>query len=60
MGGGAAYVNTFYKISTEVRPEHKEFSLGIVSLADGIGIALAGAMALPLHNAICRMPPPWS
>ena len=56
--GGAAYVNTFYRISTEVAREEKEFSLGIVSLADSAGITLAGLLALPLHNSICKLPPP--
>ena len=49
--GGAAYVNTFYRISTEVAREEKEFSLGIVSLADSAGITLAGLLALPRRGS---------
>jgi len=56
--GGAAYVNTFYRISTEAKQEEKEFSLGISSLADSSAIGFAGAAALPLHNYICGLPPP--
>lgn len=51
--GGACYVNAFYRISKEVKPEHKEFSMGVASMADSCGIALAGVTALPVHNALC-------
>uniref|UniRef100_L7M0A0 Battenin n=1 Tax=Rhipicephalus pulchellus TaxID=72859 RepID=L7M0A0_RHIPC len=53
--GGAAYVNTFYRISKDVAPQHREFSLRIASLADSTGIALAGAVALPVHDAMCLL-----
>ncbi|PSN40420.1 Battenin [Blattella germanica] len=56
--GGAAYVNTFYRISTEVPYERREFSMGITSLADAIGIGLAGAIALPVHDILCALPKP--
>ncbi|PFX33025.1 battenin-like [Stylophora pistillata] len=51
--GGACYVNAFYRISQEVPPKHREFSMGVTSMADSCGIALAGATALPTHNALC-------
>ncbi|XP_037527610.1 battenin isoform X2 [Rhipicephalus sanguineus] len=53
--GGAAYVNTFYRISKDVAPQHREFSLRIASLADSTGIAVAGAVALPVHDAMCLL-----
>ncbi|XP_063929498.1 battenin isoform X2 [Zophobas morio] len=56
--GGAAYVNTFYRISTEVKEEHKQFSMAITSFADSIGITLAGVVAIYAHNAICSLPMP--
>ncbi|KAH0812387.1 hypothetical protein GEV33_010404 [Tenebrio molitor] len=56
--GGAAYVNTFYRISTEVREEKKQFSMAITSFADTIGITLAGIVAIYAHNAICSLPMP--
>ncbi|GFQ90936.1 battenin [Trichonephila clavata] len=52
--GGCAYVNTFYKISLE-NHEDKEFSMGVASLGDSIGIALAGITALPVHDALCKL-----
>ena len=54
--GGAAYVNTFHRISEESEQRSREFSLGITSVADSISIAVAGFVALPLHNIICDMP----
>lgn len=54
--GGAAYVNTFHRISEESSDREREFSLGISSLADSSAIAIAGLVALPLHNWICKMP----
>ncbi|XP_031783320.1 battenin isoform X2 [Nasonia vitripennis] len=56
--GGAAYVNTFYRMSKEVPWEQREVSMGIASMADSIGIALAGWASMPVHNAICKLPSP--
>ncbi|CAG0894246.1 unnamed protein product [Cyprideis torosa] len=57
--GGAAYVNTFLRIHEEVEPlSKKEFFLATTSLADAVGIGLAGMVALPIHDAICRLPGP--
>ncbi|XP_066283346.1 battenin-like [Branchiostoma lanceolatum] len=53
--GGAAYVNTFYKMSQEIAEEHREFSLGVTSQADSCGIAVAGAIAIPVHNVLCSL-----
>ncbi|KAK3799217.1 hypothetical protein RRG08_054344 [Elysia crispata] len=53
--GGAAYVNTFYKLTNEIKSEHKEFCIGVATLGDSIGIAVAGIVAIPTHNAICRL-----
>lgn len=54
MGGGA-YVNTFYRISEEVPAEHREFSMGVTSISDSLGISLAAAVAIPVHNYICQL-----
>ncbi|XP_051171837.1 battenin [Leptopilina boulardi] len=56
--GGGAYVNTFYKISRQLPAEDRESAFSIVVLADSIGIALAGWMSMPVHNAICQLPRP--
>lgn len=56
--GGGAYVNTFYKISKDIHPARREFSLALTSMSDSVGIALAGVFAIPTHNAICKLPSP--
>lgn len=53
--GGAAYVNTFYKITTDIPQERREFSVGAVSIADSFGIAIAGAISIPVHNLLCGL-----
>ncbi|XP_063220332.1 battenin isoform X2 [Bacillus rossius redtenbacheri] len=56
--GGAAYVNTFYRISVEVPKEKREFSIGITTLSDAVGICLAGFISIPVHNILCNLPKP--
>lgn len=56
--GGGAYVNTYYKMSQELPKEDRKVSLAIVSMADSFGIAIAGWLSMPVHNAICAMPKP--
>ncbi|KAK0403606.1 hypothetical protein QR680_017025 [Steinernema hermaphroditum] len=51
--GGWSYANTFNAIHTTSTPETREFSMGFATLADAIGIAIAGTLAIPTHNAIC-------
>ncbi|XP_064604901.1 battenin-like [Liolophura sinensis] len=53
--GGGAYVNTFYKMSKEIPPEIREYSLSVATISDSAGIAVAGAVAIPVHNAICSL-----
>jgi battenin len=40
--GGGCYVNAFNMVSIEIPQKDREFSMGVVSIADGIGIAAAG------------------
>lgn len=56
--GGGAYVNTFYRMAKEVPESRRNFALGVVPVGDSIGIALAGAAAIPAHNALCMLPMP--
>ena len=51
--GGGCYVNAFSRIRKEVSPTYCEFSLGLASVADSCGIALAGVSAIFLHNGVC-------
>lgn len=56
--GGGTYVNTYYRMSKEIPDDRRDFALGIVPVADSIGIALAGFLAIPAHNALCKVPMP--
>lgn len=56
--GGGAYVNTYYRMSKEIPENRRNFALGIVPVADATGIALAGLLAMPTHNALCALPMP--
>lgn len=57
--GGGAYVNTFYRISKSDDPQStKQFTIAATTLSDSMGIALAGILAIPTHNAICKLPAP--
>lgn len=51
--GGAVYVNAFYRVRIEVPNPYKEFSLGVVGVADGAGIIVAGVISLWLEPALC-------
>lgn len=54
--GGGAYVNTFYRMSKEIPPGRQQFAMAMVVQSDSYGIALAGFLAIPVHNAICGLP----
>ncbi|XP_037957030.1 battenin [Teleopsis dalmanni] len=54
--GGGAYVNTFYRMSKEISPGRRQFAMSMVVQSDSYGIALAGFLAIPVHNAICSLP----
>lgn len=56
--GGAAYVNTYYRMSKEIPEDRRKFALGVVPTGDAIGIAIAGFLAIPTHNALCQVPMP--
>lgn len=40
--GGGCYVNAFNRVSIETNKKNREFAMGVVSIADGVGIAVAG------------------
>lgn len=39
----------------QIPEDDREFSMGIASLGDAIGIALAGGISLPVHDALCKL-----
>lgn len=53
--GGFTYVNTFYRIKKEIEPSKLEFSISTVTIADSLGIVMAGLVALPVHDSLCKL-----
>lgn len=54
MLGGLTYINTFFRMVNEVPASRLNFALAAVTVAESIGIAVAGFVAIPIHNALCR------
>lgn len=52
--GGAAYVNTFMKVSEQVPLQDREFALGCVGISDSFGIVLAAGISLYIEPALCK------
>ncbi|KAG0259634.1 hypothetical protein DFQ27_003960 [Actinomortierella ambigua] len=54
--GGTAYVHTYLGITAQFQhdPKGKEFALGVVGVADGLGITLAGLVSLWLEPTLCQ------
>jgi hypothetical protein len=42
-------------LSFQIRPEFREFSLGVATIADSFGISIAGVVTIPSHNHICSL-----
>jgi battenin len=51
--GGLVYVSAFADIREEVPVEEREFSLGVVALADSVGILCAGVVGAALETGLC-------
>jgi battenin len=56
--GGATYVNAYINITEEVAHNIREFSLGVVGVADTTGIALAAATSLALNRVLAPFATP--
>nr|CAD7444752.1 unnamed protein product [Timema bartmani] len=40
----------------QVSEDKREFSMGITSLSDAVGIGLSGFISIPVHNVLCQLP----
>lgn len=52
--GGAAYVNTFMRVSEQIPLEDREFALGCVGISDSFGIVLAAGISLWVEPSLCN------
>lgn len=53
--GGFTYANTFFRMKKELSPGKHEFGVSTVTIADTLGIVIAGLVALPVHNELCKL-----
>ena len=51
--GGGVYINSFLNVSEKIEDEYIEFSLGVTSASEEIGITLASLVTMPLHSLLC-------
>ena len=50
-------MHCFFPIGSflKVAENRREFSMGTASMSDSIGTAVAGGVALPMHNWFCTL-----
>lgn len=51
-------LDVFYQQSNETPPNYQVFAVCSVSIGITVGVIFAGVVAIPMHSAICKMPPP--
>lgn len=55
---GCTYVNAYHRISSEIPTQYKTFAVCLTSIGPTTGNIIAGFVAIPVHNVICKMPAP--
>lgn len=53
--GGFTYANTFFCLKRDLPRNRQEFGISTVVIADTLGIVLAGATAIPIHDSLCKL-----
>eukprot|EP01135_Chromosphaera_perkinsii_P003783 Nk52_evm29s255 gene=Nk52_evmTU29s255 len=53
LTGGAVYVNCFYAVARKALPEHKELSMGLVSISDTLGILTGAICGIFIQHYLC-------
>ncbi|ORY77724.1 protein BTN1 [Protomyces lactucae-debilis] len=56
LAGGAVYVNTFVSVSEDpsIQESEREFSMGVIGVADSFGILCAAGLSLWLEGRLCE------
>lgn len=57
--GGLSFVHTFWKLAKQLPQSHQEFGLGMLTIAESIGVALGGVISIPIHNILCKRLAVW-
>ena len=55
---GCSYVNAYHRIANEIPTQYKTFAVCLTSIGPTTGVIIAGYLAIPLHDFICKMPAP--
>jgi len=53
--GGFTYANTFYRMKKELPSDRHEFAISTVTIADTLGIVIAGIVALQAYGPLCSL-----
>lgn len=53
--GGFTYANTFYRMKKELPASRHEFAISTVTIADTLGIVMAGIVAMQAYNLLCTL-----
>lgn len=56
--GGCTVLSVFYRFTSETPPQYQVFAVCMVSIGLTIGVSSAAILAIPLHEMICKLPPP--
>lgn len=49
--------NVYYRQSNEIPPNYQVFAVCCISFGLTIGVTCSGFLAIPIHAAICNLPP---
>lgn len=52
--GGLCFVHTFQRLIKELPKNQHKFSLGMITIAESVGVAIGGFLAIPIHDIICQ------
>lgn len=52
--GGICYVHSFLRVIEEIPSSQHKFSLGMLTIAESIGITLGGLFAVSIHQVLCQ------
>lgn len=51
--GGLCFVHTFHRLVKELPVYQHKFSLGMITIAESVGVAIGGATAILIHDILC-------
>lgn len=52
--GGLCYVHSFQRLIKELPKNQHKFSLGMITIAESVGVAIGGFASIPIHKVLCQ------